>query len=650
MKQYKLHFVALACASLLTACGGGSDNNGNTEVITPMPKPTPVASPWCNAASASCDIPLDANAPTLTFSGVAATGLAVPQASVTAHCASSGGSGFAEVIGSTGMDGKYTVTLPEKVSLPCMVRVNGTASSPEMYALIETGMPGDSVNVNPLTTLQVAVASGLNPAVYFQQFKGGNLSTTPGQKMAEAQQALVDVFRSIVDLSTVPNFVTSPLVAKIPASGSSAGQSGNAYDQLLDAANAYLSQNGRTYAMLQDDLLRYLATTGATVAGSGNAVGGTFWNGSTPTNPGTPQPPAPTTPTAPGGGTGTGTGTTQTAQTITFTSPGDLAVNATATLAPTASSGLAVFVSSTTPSVCSVSGATLKMLAAGTCSLTARQNGNATYAAATPVTLTINGTRAAQTITFANPGAKLMTDTPVALTATASSGLAVSFSSATTSICTVTGANVTLLGAGNCSIDANQAGNGAFAAAPAVSQTFAVSKVSQNITIGDLPATPALKVRDVAVAVTATASSNLAVALSSSTPSICTISGGNITPLAAGTCTITGDQAGNATYNAATQVTKNFTVAKGDQQISSSPATGFTLTVATGADHTRVVTAQSSSDLTPVLTSSNPAVCSVAGDTVTGESAGTCAIFIDQAGDANFNAAPRVTLNITVTP
>lgn len=644
MKQYKLHFVALACASLLTACGGGSDNNGNTEVITPMPKPTPVASPWCNAASASCDIPFDTTAPTLTFSGVAATGLAVPQASVTAHCASSSGAGFAEVISSTGMDGKYTVTLPEKVSLPCMVRVNGTASSPEMYALIETGMPGDSVNVNPLTTLQVAVASGLNPAVYFQQFKGGNLGTTPGQKMAEAQQALVDVFRSIVDLSTVPNFVTSPLVAKIPASGSSAGQSGNAYDQLLDAANAYLSQNGRTYAMLQDDLLRYLATTGATVAGSGNAVGGTFWNGSTPTNPGTPQPPAPTTPTAPGGGTGTGTGTTQTAQTITFTSPGDLAVNATATLAPTASSGLAVFVSSTTPSVCSVSGATLKMLAAGTCSLTARQNGNATYAAATPVTLTINGTRAAQTITFANPGAKLMTDTPVALTATASSGLAVSFSSATTSICTVTGANVTLLGAGNCTIDANQSGNGAFAAAPAVSQTFAVSKVSQNITLGDL--TVNMKVGGAAATPTATSSSGLAVTLSSTTPAVCTVSGGNITPVAAGTCTIAGDQAGNATYNAATQVTKNFTVDKGDQTITLDQMTA--LTVAAGPNHAKDVSITVSSGLTPVLTSSNTAVCSISGITITGESVGTCTIFANQPGDANYNAAPQASVNITV--
>lgn len=107
-----------------------------------------MTSPWCNAASASCDIPFDTTAPTLTFSGVAATGLAVPQASVTAHCASSSGAGFAEVISSTGMDGKYTVTLPEKVSLPCMVRVNGTASSPEMYALIETGQPGKTQSMS----------------------------------------------------------------------------------------------------------------------------------------------------------------------------------------------------------------------------------------------------------------------------------------------------------------------------------------------------------------------------------------------------------------------------------------------------------------------------------------------------------------------
>jgi hypothetical protein len=55
-------------------------------------------------------------------------------------------------------------------------------------------------------------------------------------------------------------------------------------------------------------------------------------------------------------------------------------------IAATASSGLSVSLSSTTAPVCSISGAVAVIIGAGTCSITASQPGNSTYAAATPVT------------------------------------------------------------------------------------------------------------------------------------------------------------------------------------------------------------------------------------------------------------------------
>ncbi|WP_343199985.1 fibronectin type III domain-containing protein, partial [Stenotrophomonas sp. MYb238] len=59
----------------------------------------------------------------------------------------------------------------------------------------------------------------------------------------------------------------------------------------------------------------------------------------------------------------------------------------------------------------------------------------------------------------------------------------------------------------------------------------------------------------------ATASSGLAVAFSSSTTSVCTsTSGGTLTFVSAGTCTIDADQAGDASTNAASTVTRSFTV------------------------------------------------------------------------------------------
>lgn len=80
----------------------------------------------------------------------------------------------------------------------------------------------------------------------------------------------------------------------------------------------------------------------------------------------------------------------------------------------------------------------------------------------------------AQTITFANPGAKNFGDSPQLL-ATASSGLAVTFTSTTTAVCTVTATGVlTTVSPGTCSIDVNQAGDGTWLAAPAVTQAFAI--------------------------------------------------------------------------------------------------------------------------------------------------------------------------------
>jgi uncharacterized protein (TIGR03437 family) len=52
----------------------------------------------------------------------------------------------------------------------------------------------------------------------------------------------------------------------------------------------------------------------------------------------------------------------------------------------TASSGLPVNLSSTTAAVCSIGGTAATIVAAGTCSITASQTGNANYPAATPVT------------------------------------------------------------------------------------------------------------------------------------------------------------------------------------------------------------------------------------------------------------------------
>jgi hypothetical protein len=160
-----------------------------------------------------------------------------------------------------------------------------------------------------------------------------------------------------------------------------------------------------------------------------------------------------------------------------------------------------------------------------------------------------------QTITFGTAPSVSVGGTGT-LSATASSGLAVTFTSSTISICTISGRTVKGVKAGTCTIAANQPGNSSYNPAPQVKQSNKVAKGSQTIKI----TAPSSITRPATGSVTATASSGLTVTLTSITLTICTISGSTVSGVAAGTCTIAANQAGNANYNPAPQVTRNIVV------------------------------------------------------------------------------------------
>jgi hypothetical protein len=80
-----------------------------------------------------------------------------------------------------------------------------------------------------------------------------------------------------------------------------------------------------------------------------------------------------------------------------------------------------------------------------------------------------------QTISFATLSGKTFGAAPFTVSATASSGLAVSFASLTTTTCTVNGVTVTIIAAGTCTVRASQAGNASFAAAPPADRSFSIT-------------------------------------------------------------------------------------------------------------------------------------------------------------------------------
>jgi hypothetical protein len=186
-------------------------------------------------------------------------------------------------------------------------------------------------------------------------------------------------------------------------------------------------------------------------------------------------------------------------------------------------------------------------------------------------TIQLNGTgtgSTAQTITFSSIAAQ-SANTTLALTATASSGLAVAFASTTPTVCTVSGTTASLLIAGTCSIQATQPGNSDYAAATPVTQSFTVNLAIQTIAFGAIP--DQLLNTSVALPLTATASSGLPVSFTSTTSSVCTVSGSSASMLTTGTCTIQASQTGNGTFSEATTVSESFTV----QPVALSTAASF---------------------------------------------------------------------------
>jgi hypothetical protein len=170
-----------------------------------------------------------------------------------------------------------------------------------------------------------------------------------------------------------------------------------------------------------------------------------------------------------------------------------------------------------------------------------------------------------QSITFNStpPGNATVGGPQYTVAAEASSKLAVSFSidPSSSSVCTISGATVSFVGSGTCTIDANQAGNGEYEAAPQAQQSFQVAKKAQTSEFTSVPPANAT-VGGPQYTVAAEASSKLAVSFSidPASSSVCTISGTTVSFVGSGTCTIDANQAGNGEYEAAPQVQQSFQV------------------------------------------------------------------------------------------
>jgi hypothetical protein len=222
---------------------------------------------------------------------------------------------------------------------------------------------------------------------------------------------------------------------------------------------------------------------------------------------------------------------------------------------------------SSTPAVCTVSGSTVQTVTSGTCTITAAQGGGADYAAAAQVSQSFQVTTGEepQTVSFTPPPevvrAGVPVGEPVALSATATSGLPVSFTSGPPQVCMVSGSTVLTVGRGTCTITASQGGSKTYQPTSAgcgeIPEVASADKQGcfgvytggepQAINFSQPPDTQV----GVPVTLLATATSGLPVSFTSNSTRVCTVVGSTVLTAATGTCMITASQGGSKIYGPA---------------------------------------------------------------------------------------------------
>jgi hypothetical protein len=304
-------------------------------------------------------------------------------------------------------------------------------------------------------------------------------------------------------------------------------------------------------------------------------------------------------------------------QSVSFPGPGGGTVGGSESLSATggASGNPVVFVvdSSSGPGVCSVSGtngATVSFAHAGSCVIDANQAGDTDYNAAAPASQTITVAQGSQAVSFPAPGGGTVGGSESLSATGGASGNPVVFSVDTSSsspanACSVSGSNgaaVSFGHAGSCVIDANQAGDTDYSAAPQGSRTITVAKGSQAVSF-PVPGGGTVGGSE-SLSATGGGSGNpvvFTVDASSSPSDACSVSGANgetVTFVDTGSCVIDANQAGNSDYSAAAPVSHSVGVSPAATTTTTDTTTTTTPTTTTPT--TTIATATASTP-PPVL-------------------------------------------------
>jgi hypothetical protein len=205
----------------------------------------------------------------------------------------------------------------------------------------------------------------------------------------------------------------------------------------------------------------------------------------------------------------------------------------------------------------SLSGNVLSLTGAGTVTVTASVPGDATYwPTSTSQLVTI--AKASQSITFNEIMDKTCATAPFTLSASASSGLPLTFTSDDPTVASVSGNVVTILKPGYIHITASQPGNQNYNAAFNQTQPIQIDQADQVVTLDVLPTKT---FDDAPFALPASTTSGLPLSFTYDN-SYVSITNGIATILKVGSSIIRVTQSGNTCYRSANSLTRTLTVNK----------------------------------------------------------------------------------------
>jgi len=254
----------------------------------------------------------------------------------------------------------------------------------------------------------------------------------------------------------------------------------------------------------------------------------------------------------------------------------------------------------------------------------------------------VTATLAAQTIAFTTPApsSEVYKGTfPVAATSSSGLGVSLKVDAASTAVCSLSGGTVTMnSGAGTCTIDANQSGNGNYGAATQAQTSAAATMAAPTVSWSAAP--PASAAYNSQFTVLATSNSTGAITYSASGG--CGNNLGVVTMTSGATaCQVSASVAPTTNYTTGSVGPTSVTATLAAQAIT------FTTNAPASAAYNGsfTVAATASSGLAVAYSSSG--ACSNAGATYTmTNSTGTCSVIANQAGSTNYSKAPTVTQTV----